>query len=476
MQNTTVAETPATAIKTPEDAIGMRDKLAYATGDLGCTMSAALKSYLSIYWTQYMGIDSYLMSGLLLVVQVWDAINDPLLGSVIDRDRHVYRRNKFLQYIFVGSIGLVIAGALCFMPAPNAPTLVKGVMLVSGYIIWDAFYTMVNVPYGSMMSLISADPEERSQLSLWRSVGSMGGGLITGMLVPVLIYDAADNLRGSWMFGMALAFGLMGFALLQFTVRNTKIRVAADEGASRDAVKFSFTGAVRNFTRNRAVVGASVASFGQCIGVYGAATAQQIMFQSYFSAAQLSGVFTMISYLGVFLFMPLLPTFVARWGKKRTCAVGAITAMICYALMAILPIPRNVFGVAIMSVCMLGATFASASGTCLNWSFVADAIDYNEWKFGVRDEGTTYALSSFCRKLAQGVAPSAGLALATYLGYTASLGAAQTAATALNMRYLVAGINVVSAIIQFIGYGLIFNLDEATTRQMNAELAERRAR
>ena len=78
---------------------GLRDKLAYAAGDFGCNMSFALKGYLTIYWTQFMGIDNYLMASLLLIVQIWDAINDPIIGAMVDADTRKYRRNKFLAYI-----------------------------------------------------------------------------------------------------------------------------------------------------------------------------------------------------------------------------------------------------------------------------------------------------------------------------------------------------------------------------------------
>ena len=175
---------------------GLRDKLAYAAGDFGCNMSFALKGYLTIYWTQFMGIDNYLMASLLLIVQIWDAINDPIIGAMVDADTHKYRRNKFLAYIWFGAIGLTVAGALCYLPFPQAPGMVKNILFVAGYMIWDAFYTVANVPYGSMLSLISDDPIQRAQLSTFRSIGSMGGGLLTGMLIPVIIYDNQNNLRG----------------------------------------------------------------------------------------------------------------------------------------------------------------------------------------------------------------------------------------------------------------------------------------
>lgn len=134
-----------------------------------------------------MGIDNYLMASLLLIVQIWDAINDPIIGAMVDADTHKYRRNKFLAYIWFGAIGLTVAGALCYLPFPQAPSMVKNILFVAGYMIWDAFYTVANVPYGSMLSLISDDPIQRAQLSTFRSIGSMGGALLTGMLIPVII-------------------------------------------------------------------------------------------------------------------------------------------------------------------------------------------------------------------------------------------------------------------------------------------------
>ena len=103
-----------------------------------------------------------------------------------------------------------MAGALCYLPFPQAPGMVKNILFVAGYMIWDAFYTVANVPYGSMLSLISDDPIQRAQLSTFRSIGSMGGALLTGMLIPVIIYDNQNNLRGEQMFVIALIMGVIG--------------------------------------------------------------------------------------------------------------------------------------------------------------------------------------------------------------------------------------------------------------------------
>ncbi len=200
---------------------GMRDCLAYAAGDLGCNMSFALKSTMALFWTQVMGMSAW-YSLMLIVVQVWDAINDPIIGSMVDADRRTYKRNKFLQYIWFGSIGLIIGGACCFIPLPQAPVAAKFVIFIAGYVIWDAFYTVANVPYGSLLSLISKEPADRASLSAWRSIGSIVGNMLPMVLLPFLIYNPDQSLNGTKVFITAFIMGILGFICFQFMIKNTE--------------------------------------------------------------------------------------------------------------------------------------------------------------------------------------------------------------------------------------------------------------
>lgn len=453
---------------------GMRDKLAYGAGDFGCNMSFALKGTLTIFWTQFMGINSILMASLLLLVQIWDAINDPVIGALVDADRRTYRLGKFRTYILIGSIGLTFAGALCFVPWQGAPSMVKNILFVAGYIIWDAFYTIANVPYGSVLSLISSDPVERAQLSTWRSVGSMAGNMVATVVLPILIYDASNNLRGERIFMIALVMGIIGFAAFQFMIHNTVERVQTKIKVNDEIPKFNVFKAMGNFVRNRAAVGATLAPVGMFLGMFGAQVAVQIMFQSYFKNAKISGIISMFSMLGMFVFMPFIGKIVTKFGKKEAVTIGACVSVLAYVLMLVLPIPATAAGLAVYVVCQLINALGAGIGQCVSWSLMADAMDYGEWKFGVREEGTTYALHSFFRKLAQGVGPSLGLVAATWLGYDAALGAAQTPETSLNMRYLVAGAYLVSALLQLVAYALIYNLDKKTLAQMEKDLGHNR--
>ena len=459
----------------PYRPFGMRDCLAYAAGDFGCNMSFALKGTMAIFWTQFMRMDSVLYGMLLILVQVWDAINDPLIGSIIDRDkRTTYKRGKFLAYIWLGSIGLLVAGALCFVPwVQNSQKLIKAIVFVAGYILWDAFYTIANVPYGSLLSLISDKPADRASLSAWRSVGSLIAQVAAMVLLPVLIYDSNNNIKGNTVFVIALIMGAIGFAAFQFMIRNTTIRVVDNVKCNEEQEKFNIFKAMGNFVKNRPAVGATLAAMGMFLGMQGATTAVTVMFQSYFKNVALSGVVSAFAMIPIVIFTPLARKMVVKYGKKELATVGALSSTAACVIMLISRISPSGFGLLIYILCQLLNSLGMGIYSTVSWSMMGDAIDYNEWKNGTREEGTVYSLHSFFRKLAQGLGPSLALFVMAALGYSEINAGNQLFSVALNMRYLVAGLYLLSALMQLVGLGLIYNLDKKSVEKMTAELNAR---
>ena len=121
---------------------GIRDKLAYAAGDLGCNMSFGLKGTVQTFWLVFMMMETGLFSILLLLVQAWDAINDPLIGSLIDSDRRKYKIGKYKTYIFIGALGLLFGGAAVFLPFPALPLLLR-----PSCSCWATSFGMLPIPW-----------------------------------------------------------------------------------------------------------------------------------------------------------------------------------------------------------------------------------------------------------------------------------------------------------------------------------------
>ncbi len=469
---------------------GMRDSLAYAAGDLGCNMSFALKGTMALFWTQVMGMSAW-YSLMLIVVQVWDAINDPIIGAIVDADRHTYKRNKFLQYIWFGSIGLIIGGACCFIPATGAPVWAKFIIFICGYVIWDAFYTVANVPYGSLLSLISSDPSDRASLSAWRSIGGMVGNMLPMVLLPFLIYNDDGTLNGMMVFITAFIMGILGFFCFQFMIKNTEIRVEQNIVLNEDQPKFNVVEAMGNFLKNRPAVGATLAAMGMFIGMQGAATAIAVSFQIYFRDTDIQGIVSMFSMLPIVLFTPLARKMVGKYGKKELSVVGSVCYIVGALVMLLAPlgiikVSEGNTGVDLMVyvagslICSLGMGIYST----VSWAMMGDAIDYNEWKNGKREEGVVYSLHSFFRKLAQGVGPAVAVAIMGTMGYVNNdindKGEAYINVNliswenAVQIRGLVGILYLIAGIFLFVGLGLVYNLDKKTLAQMTEELEARK--
>ena len=454
---------------------GMQDKLSYAAGDLGCNMSFALKSTIMfVFWSQFMALGESLYATLLLVVQIWDAINDPLLGSLFDADKRKYKRGKFKTYIFIGALGLLFSGVFFFLPIPGAPKVVRCIMFVLGYVLWDAFYTVANVPYGSMMSVITTDGSERSQLSTWRSIGSMVGNILPMVLLPILCYDASNNLKGEVVFVAALVMGVIGLICFIYMLKTTTIRVDENEvKISEEKQNFNILRAMKNFIKNPAAVGATLAAMAMFIGMQGSSAATTVLFQSYFGNAQISGIIMLISYLPMFFFMPFIKKIVDRFGKQEACAAGSAVSVFG-ALLLFLPLGSGMAGLVGYVVAQVFFGLGLGFYTCVSWALMADAIDYNEWKNGTKEEGTVYSLHSFFRKLAQGLGPSLVVIIMGWLGYVGELGADQPFIVAERMKWLVASLYTFSAVVMFVSIAFIYNLNKKKVAEMTEELNARR--
>ncbi|MBP3663986.1 MAG: MFS transporter, partial [Tyzzerella sp.] len=275
-------------------------------------------------------------------------------------------------------------------------------------------------------------------------------------------------------FFAALVMGIIAFFAFQFMIRNTVIRVEEEVQCNEETPKFNVFKAMGNFLKNRPAVGATLAAMGMFLGMQGGTAAVTVLFQSYFNNVKISGLVQMFAMIPIIAFTPLARKLVLKYGKKELSAFGAVCSMVACVLMLILPITPDGKGIAIYVVCQLINSLGMGIYSTVSWSLMGDAIDYNEWKNGTREDVTVYSLHSFFRKLAQGLGPSLVLVIMVALGYVEANEGNQLFAVAQNMRYLVPALYLFSAAMQFVGLALIYNLDKKTLATMQEELAARK--
>jgi GPH family glycoside/pentoside/hexuronide:cation symporter len=259
--------------------------------------------------------------------------------------------------------------------------------------------------------------------------------------------------------------------------------------ANEDQPKFNVIKAMGNFMKNRPAVGATLAAMGMFIGMQGANTAVSVTFQIYFKNAQISGLISMFSMIPIVIFTPLARKMVTKYGKKELSMVGAVcyvigAAVLLLAPLGVVPVADGNTGLDLIMYVVAQLIMALGMGiySTVSWAMMGDAIDYNEWKTGKREEGIVYSLHSFFRKLAQGVGPAVALTIMQGMGYVNnSKPNAEGVFTeidvtlfswdfALQVRSLIAVLFLVAGVMLFIGLGLVYNLDKKTLAKMNADL------
>ncbi len=382
------------------------DKIGYAFGDMGGVLTFSLvSSFLTMFYTDILHFTSTSIMMLMLVARIWDAVNDPLWGAFID-SRKPTRFGRFRPYILGASSPLALSAFMMFLKIPGLTNTQYLIFAYVTYIFYGMMYTGVNIPYGSLASVITSDEIERSSLSMWRSVGAGLGGLPAQILLPLVVYSTVTNADGTT--AKILDSGKLSIAVACLSIltlivffshfKMTKERVSILPNQQQS--KYSFLRAVRMLLKNKPfIVLCAVSMFLICFQMY-TQTIYNYLFKNFYEKPELYGIVTICTYLPMALFLPVMGKLVRRFGKKEICSAGMGFAALVNILMYLIgftALSSNPY------LFLILVFFSGAGQTFLVmeiWALVMDVIDYHELLSNRREEGTSYSIYSFVRKLA----------------------------------------------------------------------------
>lgn len=431
---------------------GMRDKIGYAFGDMGCNFSFQLVSaYMYLFYTQCIGLSAANWAWIIVVSKVWDAINDILIGNMVDRKR-IGKKSKFMPWIAIGSVALVVTSIMIFTPVTGFSQLGKIIWCLASYCLWSVAYTMINVPYGSLHSVITEDPKQRTALSTFRSIGASLPAVLV-MILPKVVYK--DNvLDANILFVVAIIFSVVAFFVFFAMRKMVTERVVREEKIE----KVSYISTIKSFFTNRAMVAITIATVAVVVFYNSTMSVNNLVFQFYFNDAGKATLAMIASYIPLIGFMPFASSIVAKIGKKKLIVISGIVSVVSGILMLFLPITPDTKGIIIY---VIGLMFVN-TGCCvfqiIVWAIIADCIEMSYRKKGIREEASLYALYSFFRKLSQGIG-SAVVALAlSAVGYVESA-TTQTAQASSNIKNLYIVFLVVGLAVMTLSMWFIYNID-----------------
>ena len=412
---------------------GFKDKLGYGFGDFGCNMSFAfINSYLMVFYVTCMKIDPGHFSIIILIAKIFDAINDPIIGGLCDASKPG-KDGKFKPWIKWASIPLLFSSILMFIYAPNAPYAVKVAMCLGLYCIWSVAYTSVNVPYGSMQSVITTDPQQRTALSTSRSVGALLAQLPIMIVLPLVVYDKNDNPRGELFIVFVAVMGLIGLVSFYLLRKLTVERVAPQTNAPQ---KFNYVATLISFFKNRHMLGVTISTVSYLALMMTVTNSLQYVFMCYFKNTSLISLATILAGLPVALGIVLVKPASKKFTKKQLCTYPFAISAVASGLATFIQFENPYIWIALISIAMFGASFYMV----LMWALVADCIDFQESQTGRREEGSIYATYSLFRKIAQGVGASLVAFAIKTTGYDQNLDALSQAAGVPEKIYFVTGL------------------------------------
>lgn len=396
---------------------GLRDKIGYMFGDFGNDFTFIFaSSFLMVFYMKVLGISSFAVGTLFMVARFVDAFTDVTMGRIVD-SVPPGKDGRFRCWIRRMAGPVALASFLMYQTGmAGAPMGLKMVYMYVTYILWGSvFYTSINIPYGSMASVITENPAERTGLSTFRGIGATLAGLIIGTLGPQFIYvtDTEGNqlVSGSRMMLLAAVFSVLSVICYVICYFNTVERVKTGR-KSREKMKFS-----ESFGRlitNRALLAVIGASIFLMLSQLAIQNLNNYLYTDYFRDKNALSVFSFAnSLVGILLISPLVGPISRRFGKKESAAVFTFVAALIYGALFFLRLKSKWVYMAATLFGFLGISFFNM----VIWALITDVIDALELQNNQRDDGTVYAVYSFARKIGQALAGGIGGFALSLIGY-----------------------------------------------------------
>lgn len=448
-------------------AFGLRDKIGYLCGDLGFnSLQVIVNSYLMLFCVNILGMNAVHFAGIVFICKALDALNDTFIGRTVDR-RAPAKNGKMKPYLLWFAVPYAIFTLILFMNVHAMPYAAKIVWVLLIYFFWGIIGTFINVPYGAMSNIITTNQIERTELSNFRSIGSFAASMGTTIIAPLLLFDQNNDPIAGRFILLSVILGV--FCTVCLFLAHTLIheRVLVEEvKVNENGEKINYLQVAKSFLHNRVMI-AVVASYVIVkLFIQPVSTLNQYVFMTYFQDTSSLAMASLTTMGPMLLGMVFLKPLVKRFGKKALVTWPLLGSALMHGANMLLPLgPKE------WIFCQL---MASTCITCLNlllWSLIADAVDYQAYLTGQRNDGTVYATITFIVFFAASASTSIIALLLEAVGYDPTLGSmGQLAGVPEKIKMLGGAWPMIGALLSFVCFKFIYNVSDARMREISEEL------
>ena len=459
-------------IKKSKSGISLKHWLGYMCGDFGgCMTFGLMGTIVTRYYTNVLDVNSDVLFVLIILWNVWDAINDPLMGTLMDKifSKANNPQGKFRPWI-LRSTPLVAVTAIAFWVLP---TFFDGIKLILVLflckILYEGAYTMYNIPMGSLLSAMSTNDQERASLASARGVGSALGNAIPGIVgIEIIKNYGMDNAEGYRIVGVGCA--AIGFVVCLLHYYFTEERNTRVLGNNEDNIKWSDV--LVSLKQNRLFLALCVHGVCICVMQNMLESIASFTYEDVFGNGKLLEMRYPASSPAMILIFCLAPWLAKKIGLEKmirySLFVGGVAFTVLFVLVRVVEMDAVTF--LIISSIAMGIPTVSIQ---MQWGLVAEAIDYNEVVLGKKSEGTIYGTFNLARRIGHGIGQGLAVKMLDWFQYDDKLAEANLPQSDLT----VLGIQMTNAILPaffIFGSWLAFKFIWKITPEIKQKIAQKK--
>ena len=394
---------------------GMKDKVGYMFGNVANDFTFVFASmFLTVFYTDVLRINAGLVGTMFLLARILDAFTDTLMGRIADKVK-AGKAGKFKPWLLRMCGPVALSSFLMYQTGvANATLGVRIAYMFITYFLWGSIcYTAINIPYGSMASVISNEADDRAGLSTFRGVGSLIPQLLVGVVMPIFLYTTlADGTKVvnapafTWV-ALGLSIASIGCYLLCYIMCTERVQITP----KKENVAFMHT--VKTLFANRALIGLVVVYIAFVGAQMLGQTINNYIFKDYFENTMGLTILNATGFLPALALSPFAVPLTRKFGKRELGIIASIMGTVAYILLFVLQTKSMWLYVAL---CVFGSLGFGLFNLII-WAFVSDIIDDHEVRTGNREDGTVYAVCSFSRKIGQAIASAFGGWSLAWIGY-----------------------------------------------------------
>ena len=459
----------------------LSQKIGYGFGDMSsCLFWKVFTAYLPFFYSTIFGLSLVDATFLMLITRIWDAVSDPMMGIIADRTQTKW--GKYRPYLLWISIPFAVTGILLFT-TPDFSYEGKRIWAYATYILMMTVYTAINVPYGAMLGVMTADSDEKTVFSSFRMFFAYAGSFIVlaGWEPLCKMFNRMQGLPSnvndpsSWQYAMIVVaiccflLFLLCFRMTKETVKSMpkETSVGADlKTLFKNAPWWILLGGVLFFNLfNSARYTAGPFFFASVIG--DGAQLKIFSFEFLFYA----GIFFAVGEVANMAGVAMCPWITSKIGKKSTFIYSLMCLIVLSCIFFFSPLTSG--GYWLMMLMQVVISVITGIVSPLVWSMYADIADYAELKFNTASTGLIFSSSSMAQKFGGAIGGSAVTAILAAVGYSTEAGAVQTETALVWVKALMSFVPaaVAAASLFFLS---LYPLTTKRMKEIQAELEIRR--